>query len=402
MPLGSSLIVVGAAVFVGGIVCKVIKDYCGAGTQEWRDEDYRRDQKRSLDRKPEDAKPIYRQESGWAATYGSLESHQHEVQQPRRAEAIPPTVRPSISQTPAPRPPTTASRVTPSRPQSSNTSYASVVSPSAEHISPPYERIVVGSREHRTRTIQEEGGWCVESEDVIAPKRGANFKPRSILPSPRSTRTQRRTRENHRVKQKAPRKTKEELEYLIEYHAALSESGSKFTERDKERIGFIDRKAASDLRKRCDSAKFLIGKAFKEGRVDDGRQLIVIRKELHEESLLLDETAAAEIYAHHNPTRFDSVGFRISSSRCDVHGLYVAEAREYVKRFLETCIEKSLREVKVVTGKGIHSEGGEAKLKPAILEFLKGDPDVEEAKIEETNEGCILVRLKLTQSEIVL
>ena len=100
-------------------------------------------------------------------------------------------------------------------------------------------------------------------------------------------------------------------------------------------------------------------------------QLLVIREELYGDSLFSDEMAAYEIFAHHNPARFDSAGEEIPRRRCDVHGLYVSEARGCVKHFLETCMEKGLREVKVVTGKGIHSEGGEAKLKPAILEFLK-------------------------------
>ncbi len=126
-------------------------------------------------------------------------------------------------------------------------------------------------------------------------------------------------------------------------------------------------------------------------------QLNFIRRELFAESKRLDALAATEIYAHYNRPRFDSEGNEITSRRCDVHGLYVAEAQDFVKRFLDACVEKVLRDVKIVTGKGIHSEGGEAKLRPAILGFLKCRSDIEEPRIDESNTGCVLVRLKLTQ-----
>ncbi len=68
-----------------------------------------------------------------------------------------------------------------------------------------------------------------------------------------------------------------------------------------------------------------------------------------------------------------------------------------MKRFLDASVEKALRDVRIITGKGIHSQGGQAKLRPAILKFLKGRIDIEECKIDESNAGCILVRLKLNQ-----
>lgn len=57
----------------------------------------------------------------------------------------------------------------------------------------------------------------------------------------------------------------------------------------------------------------------------------------------------------------------------DLHGLYVAEATEATKAFLERQQKaKRFREVEVITGAGHHSDGHHAKIRPAIERLISG------------------------------
>ena len=112
----------------------------------------------------------------------------------------------------------------------------------------------------------------VQIEEITPSRNRTNPKPRSTLPSPRTARNKRKARKDRSKKQKIPCKTKVELRSLVESHVGPP-GLDKFTDRDKERPGFIGRKAASDKRRLCDAAKILSAQAFKEGRVDDGRQV---------------------------------------------------------------------------------------------------------------------------------
>ncbi|CAM9334928.1 unnamed protein product [Ectocarpus sp. 4 AP-2014] len=57
----------------------------------------------------------------------------------------------------------------------------------------------------------------------------------------------------------------------------------------------------------------------------------------------------------------------------DLHGLYVAEATEATASFLHFQKKaKKFREVKVITGAGHHSQGHQAKIRPAIEKLISG------------------------------
>jgi DNA-nicking Smr family endonuclease len=58
-------------------------------------------------------------------------------------------------------------------------------------------------------------------------------------------------------------------------------------------------------------------------------------------------------------------------SRLDLHGLYVAEAREAVFRFVNECHASDLRTVLILHGKGEHSETP-ARLKNCVAHWLPG------------------------------
>jgi len=238
----------------------------------------------------------------------------------------------------------------------------------------------------------------VDSEARYLAERARSSVPRPGPTSPQIVPFKRPGRriQDRRIKQKTPRKTKDDLKIMIDDEVAKSDA--KFVRRDEDKVGFANRKAAWELRIRCDAVRRLINRAKEEGSFEDRKQLNSIKGELSRESKRVDALAAEEIYAKHNP-RLDTEDGQGFYHICDLHGLYVPEARDYVKRFFETCaIGNQLRAVKIVTGKGNHSEGGVAKLKPAIKKYLDDRADLL-SDIDEENEGCIMVRFKLVLSE---
>ena len=50
----------------------------------------------------------------------------------------------------------------------------------------------------------------------------------------------------------------------------------------------------------------------------------------------------------------------------DLHGCTEAEAVRALRRFVRHCVEDGLSPVLIVTGKGVHSQGGVSVLKPAV------------------------------------
>lgn len=428
MPFATSLIVIGAAIFVG----KAVYDYFhddGSSSQPQAPQD--RPQARPAYTKPTPQAKV--QETRFPGAYhGSQGTYQYEQQRRTSTGAAKPFVSgasPAVAQQARPPPGANVRTITQGY---AKPNYSSVVSSNASSGSryspyPAAERsttsnyqvnyprgsdvfVDVSNRDAYTRVERDRDGSDLSHDgwlgsgtstydqyyaEVLRQAERLVHKPH--VTSPRTTQSKRRIKQKRNNKQITPRKSKDELEKLIDLEVAIL--GPRFPIRDKDRVGFINRNAARELRSRCDAAGILKERAFKERRCEDGTQLNFIRRELFAESKRLDALAATEIYAHYNRPRFDSEGNEIASRRCDVHGLYVAEAQDFVKRFLDACVEKVLRDVKIVTGKGIHSEGGEAKLRPAILGFLKCRSDIEEPRIDESNTGCVLVRLKLTQSE---
>ena len=83
--------------------------------------------------------------------------------------------------------------------------------------------------------------------------------------------------------------------------------------------------------------------------------------------------AAAEIFNHHNPEYHSKPRSR---DRIDLHRLHVSEALEFVERHIELCAASRIRRTEIIVGRGAHSVGGVARLRPAILDFLQSNPEV--------------------------
>ena len=81
----------------------------------------------------------------------------------------------------------------------------------------------------------------------------------------------------------------------------------------------------------------------------------------------------------------------------DLHNFKLEESFVAVKAFLDQSKARGLRKVLVITGKGIHSAGGEAVLRPAVSAAIANHPAVRETftpKAAEGGSGAIAVILK--------
>lgn len=81
----------------------------------------------------------------------------------------------------------------------------------------------------------------------------------------------------------------------------------------------------------------------------------------------------------------------------DLHNYKLEESFVAVRTFLDQSKARGLRKVLVITGKGIHSAGGEAVLRPAVSAAIANHPAVRETftpKAAEGGSGAIAVILK--------
>ncbi len=79
----------------------------------------------------------------------------------------------------------------------------------------------------------------------------------------------------------------------------------------------------------------------------------------------------------------------------DLHGFVIAEAEEEVREFLDNAKIKNYKTVRIITGKGINSPDGHARLKPWLEDYLSHRHySFQSAKISEGGEGATDVRIK--------
>lgn len=79
----------------------------------------------------------------------------------------------------------------------------------------------------------------------------------------------------------------------------------------------------------------------------------------------------------------------------DLHGLHVEEALEHLGDVLETKTSECVRglcrpQLSVITGRGNHSQGGVARIRPAVLDYLTK----KHYRFTEPKPGLLLVSLK--------
>ncbi|KAH9485355.1 Smr domain-containing protein [Psilocybe cubensis] len=75
----------------------------------------------------------------------------------------------------------------------------------------------------------------------------------------------------------------------------------------------------------------------------------------------------------------------------DLHGLYVKEAIFRADQAIQQAKQRGQPQINFIVGKGLHSQGGVAKIKPAIEELIQRHNLV--ARIDPNNTGVLIVML---------
>ena len=93
----------------------------------------------------------------------------------------------------------------------------------------------------------------------------------------------------------------------------------------------------------------------------------------------------------------------------DLHGFTLEEANKKVLEIIEHCVKNKIKELLLITGKGIHSTSDEdayvsrefGKLKYSVPEFIKTNSElnklivsINEAEKKDGGEGAIIVKLR--------
>jgi len=85
------------------------------------------------------------------------------------------------------------------------------------------------------------------------------------------------------------------------------------------------------------------------------------------------------------------------SDEIDLHGLYVKEAITRADQSIQLAKSNGHSQVKLIVGKGLHSQGGIAKIKPAIEELIQKHKLV--AQLDPNNSGVLIAYLDSSNRE---
>ncbi|KAF8813573.1 DUF1771-domain-containing protein [Phlegmacium glaucopus] len=80
----------------------------------------------------------------------------------------------------------------------------------------------------------------------------------------------------------------------------------------------------------------------------------------------------------------------------DLHGLYVKEAISRADQCIQLAKSNGTSQIRLIVGKGLHSHGGVAKIKPAIEELIQKHKLV--AQLDPNNQGVLIVYLDSSSS----
>ena len=94
--------------------------------------------------------------------------------------------------------------------------------------------------------------------------------------------------------------------------------------------------------------------------------------------------------------------------RFDLHGFSLNEANIKVKQLIKSCSEKNIREILLITGKGLHSNNNDvykssdlSKLRYSVPEFINSNPEIsklvlsiKQAPQKDGGQGALLIKLR--------
>ncbi|ODV81143.1 DUF1771-domain-containing protein [Suhomyces tanzawaensis NRRL Y-17324] len=128
--------------------------------------------------------------------------------------------------------------------------------------------------------------------------------------------------------------------------------------------------------------------AFKSGDKQRAHELSEKAKSVLAQAERANQQAAEYVFRENNA---DSAADEI-----DLHGLYVKEAEFILQNRLAAAIRTNQSHLRVIVGKGLHSQNGIAKLKPAIDQMC--DDCNLKHRIDPKNTGVMIIDLTNTQS----
>ncbi|KAJ8597237.1 DUF1771-domain-containing protein [Rhizopogon salebrosus TDB-379] len=121
--------------------------------------------------------------------------------------------------------------------------------------------------------------------------------------------------------------------------------------------------------------------AFARNEKGLAKELSLEGKAHRENMERLNKEASAKIFQEYNRT--------CPPNTVDLHGLYVLEAELYFKSTCQQVQDRGESSLRVIVGKGNHSDGNAPKIKPAIMTLAKSLGMTVE--VDPLNEGCLLV-----------
>jgi hypothetical protein len=169
---------------------------------------------------------------------------------------------------------------------------------------------------------------------------------------------------------------------------------------------FRDLAFASDTLRRSYSEQSQA--AWRDGRKKEAKALSDLSKQHGAEQTRLHALAAEKIFAENNPLNpslapkkqrsffsgwFSGGGDEAGGlKRVDLHGLFVAEALARVEQHVAACKEHRVLRTLIITGRGLHSQGGIARVRPEVEAWLR-ERSNEMRVLQGRNEGAFDVEL---------
>ena len=107
----------------------------------------------------------------------------------------------------------------------------------------------------------------------------------------------------------------------------------------------------------------------------------------HDEASAMSRRARDDDPKHGEGPSINEIRRMPVQEELDLHEMRLEDAVRSTNEFLEVCQKRGYRKVRIVTGKGLHSENGEAVLRPAIIGLCRNSSLVREVSVPKASEG---------------